>query len=72
MSNILGLIPGAVTPLGILNDDECKVKVFIDEELAGGLIGIHPNDNTAIVWLQTMDLVKIIREHGNDVRIINM
>ena len=72
MSNILGLIPGAVTPLGILNDDECKVKVFIDEELAGGLIGIHPNDNTATVWLQTMDLVKIIREHGNDVQIINM
>ncbi|PWM53994.1 MAG: prolyl-tRNA editing protein [Clostridiales bacterium] len=68
LSNILGLIPGAVTPLGILNDDECKVKVFIDEEL----IGIHPNDNTATVWLQTMDLVKIIREHGNDVRIINM
>lgn len=29
LSNILGLIPGAVTPLGILNDDECKVKVFI-------------------------------------------
>ena len=72
LSKILGLIPGAVTPLGILNDDECKVKVFIDEELAGGLIGIHPNDNTATVWLQTMDLVKIIREHGNDVRIINM
>lgn len=72
LSNILGLIPGAVTPLGILNDDECKVKVFIYEELAGGLIGIHPNDNTATVWLQTIDLVKIIREHGNDVRIINM
>ena len=72
LSNILGLIPGAVTPLGILNDDECKVKVFIDEELAEGLISIHPNDNTATVWLQTMDLVKTIREHGNDVRIINM
>ena len=72
LSNILGLIPGAVTPLGILNDDECKVKVFIDEELAGGLIGIHPNDNTSTVWLQTIDLVKIIREHSNDVRIINM
>ncbi|MFQ9757645.1 MAG: hypothetical protein ACLRXY_03665 [Acutalibacteraceae bacterium] len=26
--SLLGLIPGAVTPLGILNDSEKKVKFF--------------------------------------------
>ena len=28
---VLGLIPGAVTPLGLLNDAECKVQLYLDE-----------------------------------------
>lgn len=65
----LGLIPGAVTPLGILNDETRSVKVFLDRDFLQepGLVGIHPNDNTATVWLKTEDLIRIIREHGNEV-----
>ena len=65
----LGLIPGAVTPLGVLNDETRSVKVFLDRDfLQGpGLVGVHPNDNTATVWLKTEDLIRIIREHGNEV-----
>lgn len=71
--NLLGLIPGAVTPLGILNDSEKKVKLFLDEELVnGGLIGVHPNDNTATVWLKTTDLIDIITEHGNEVEAVRI
>ena len=71
LMDILGLIPGAVTPLGLLNDGECRVKLFIDSELAGtnGLVGVHPNDNTAPVFLKTEDLIKIITEHGNQVEV---
>lgn len=67
--NIMKLIPGAVTPLGILNDDKIQVQVFIDEEFMKNtqLIGIHPNDNTATIWLKTKDLINIIKEHGNKV-----
>ena len=32
-----------------------------------GRIGVHPNDNTATVWLQAKDLVKLIEDHGNSV-----
>ncbi len=47
---IMGLIPGAVTPLGILNDTECKVTLYLDKDfLADNLIGVHPNDNTSTV-----------------------
>ena len=46
------LIPGAVTPLGILNDAEHRVQVFMDVEFVGNKIGVHPNDNTATVWMQ--------------------
>ena len=58
--DIMKLIPGAVTPLGILNDAEHRVQVFMDVEFVGNKIGVHPNDNTATVWMQADDLMKII------------
>ena len=74
LKSILGLIPGAVTPLGVLNDSERKVKVFIDWDFtsAPGLISVHPNDNTATVLMKTNDLLKIIKEHGNEVSLFNV
>ena len=68
---VLGLYPGAVTPLGVLNDAQARVKVFLDSDFftAPGLVGAHPNDNTATVWLRTEDLAAIIREHGNELEI---
>lgn len=73
LMSLLGLIPGAVTPLGILNDSEKKVKLFLDEELLKcGLIGVHPNDNTATVWLKTTELIDIITEHGNEVEAVRI
>lgn len=70
---VLGVIPGAVTPLGILNDNDLKVKFFLDKEFEKvGLIGVHPNENTATIWLKTQDLIKIIKEHGNTVKIIEV
>ena len=74
LKSVMELIPGAVTPFGILNDRERKVKFFIDSEFTGspGLIGVHPNDNTATVWLSTDDLINIIRKHGNSVYSIEL
>ncbi len=73
LMSLLDLIPGAVTPLGILNDSEKKVKLFLDEKLLKcGLIGVHPNDNTATVWLKTTELIDIITEHGNEVEAVRI
>ena len=54
----LALIPGAVTPLGVLNDETRSVQVFLDQDFLQepGLVGVHPNENTATVWLKTEDL----------------
>lgn len=69
---IMKLTPGSVTPLGLLNDDERKVKFYIDKEFLDepGIIGVHPNENTATVWLKTADLLKIIAEHGNEYEVV--
>ena len=71
---ILELIPGAVTPLGILNDKERKVKFFIDRDFLNEpeIIGIHPNDNTATIWLKAKDLIEIIKKHGNEVNVVKL
>ena len=69
LADILGLLPGHVTPLGLLNDEERRVEVCLDRDFLAepGKIGVHPNDNTATVWLKTGDLIALISEHGNTV-----
>lgn len=70
----LDLIPGAVTPMGLLQAEAGQVAFFLDKEfLEGkGLIGVHPNDNTATVWLKTEDLIQILKEAGHDVQLIHV
>lgn len=66
--SILNLTSGSVSPLGLLNDKEKKTIFFIDNYFEdNSLIGIHPNDNTATIWLKAKDLITIIEEHGNQV-----
>lgn len=65
--SILKLTKGSVTPFGIINDEACKVKVILDNTFRDSMIGVHPNENTATVFLRTSDLVNIIEQHGNPV-----
>lgn len=65
----LGLHKGEVTPLGVINDKDHSVKVVLDSDLKkiDGLIGFHPNDCTAFVWLRLEDLLKYISHFGNEI-----
>ena len=69
LAEVLGLYAGAVTPLGLLNDESRTVTLIIDSYFlqTPALIGAHPNDNTATVWLKTEDLLWFLRSHGNEV-----
>ena len=67
LSEILGLYKGAVTPFGLLNDRNKIVQFYIDKEFSHGKIGIHPLENTATIWINTQDLIALIKEHGNSV-----
>ena len=69
---IMKLTPGSVTPLGLLEDEERKVYFYLDAEFEGGMMGIHPNDNTATVYIKADDLIKMIREHGNKTEITDL
>ena len=41
------------------------MKFVIDRDFKDGVIGVHPCDNTATVWLDTDVLISLIRAHGN-------
>jgi Ala-tRNA(Pro) deacylase len=71
---IMKLTPGAVTPLGMLNDDHRQVEFYLDKDFleGNGRIGCHPNENTATVWLNSRDLLNMIEEHGNTVHIVEV
>lgn len=72
LEKYMKLKKGAVTPLGVLNDEGCAVEVFLDEDfLKMKKIGVHPNENTASVYLATEDLLRIMKEHGNSVEIVS-
>lgn len=74
LMSIMNLIPGSVTPLGLLNDKELKVKFYLDNDFLKDkkIIGVHPNDNTATIWLKVEDLISIIKEHGNIVNVVEL
>ncbi len=72
LMDLMGLIPGQVTPFGTLNDTEHKVKVLISEYFRGGLMDAHPNDNTATIILKADDVVEVLRSFGVDISYIKL
>ena len=72
LAAMLELTPGSVSPLGLLNDAGRRVTLYLDAAFCGGLIGIHPNENTATVWLQTVDLVRLLRVQGSRVELTEL
>ena len=61
----------------ILNKNDIHI-LDIREEMGPGICnpllydGLHPNDNTATVWMKTKDLIEIIKEHGNEIKVIEI
>ena len=69
----LGLTPGSVGPLGLLNDADGSVRVVIDEDLrhVEALI-FHPNINTASVVISTTDFEKFLATRANTITYVRL
>ena len=68
LKRILGLEKGNVCTFGILNDRDHRCEAVIDIRFQNRLIGIHPMENTATVFLKGSDLFALILKHGCRVR----
>lgn len=73
LSRYLGLHQGEVTPLGILNDQERAVEVVFDRCLERyPRLGVHPNDNTATVWLTFSEIRRVVEANGNRITMVDL
>ena len=63
LEKYLGVEQGSVSPLGVLNDETESVTVIFDKSLTGKVIGVHPNDNTATMWLKFEDIKNLIKNN---------
>ena len=63
LGEVLGVIPGAVTPLAVINAGDHNINVILDEEMMeNDLLNFHPLVNTATTTIASKDLVKFL-EH---------
>lgn len=74
MEQYLGVTPGSVSVLGLINDRENKVKLLIDEDiLKDEYFGCHPCINTSSLKISTADLIdKLIPKMGNQMQRVKL
>ncbi len=73
MKTLLGVEPGALTPLGLIHDDRCVVRVVLDESLLeADVVNFHPLVNTESTSLKPHDLVRFIRATGREPLLVRL
>lgn len=72
MMELLGVVPGALTPLGLINDVMNAITVVIDASLLdAGQINFHPLINTESIGLAPGDLITFVRSCGSAPMVID-
>ncbi len=73
LMEVLGMIPGAVTPFAAVNIKGHEVKIVLDEELmTHDRLNFHPLENTATTTVRSQDLVKFLEHCGQSPEIIQL
>ena len=62
----LGVVPGAVTPLGLINDRDHLVQPVIDQGLLDhSLVNVHPLRNDRTTAMASRDLIRFVEACGH-------
>jgi len=65
----LGIEPGSVTPLALINDQARAVRLALDRGLAdGGPVNVHPLVNTMTTAVAPADLLRFFQATGHPPR----
>ena len=66
LKTMLGIEPGAVSPLAVVNDTEGKVTVVLDEAmLTCDPLNVHPLVNDRTTTMATADLLRFLESCGH-------
>ena len=73
LMDLLGVIPGAVTPFGVVNDTGLAVTMVIDAPLLDHeIVNFHPLENTATTSIHRDDLVRFLTAIGHPPLIVKV
>jgi Ala-tRNA(Pro) deacylase len=71
LMDLLGVIPGSVTPFGVVNDGDARVTVVLDAGLMRHpILNFHPLRNDATTSIGRDDLVRFLTATGHPPRIV--
>ncbi len=66
LMEVLGVLPGSVTPLSVINDTALRVTPVLDAwMMRQRSINFHPLINTATVTMQPADLLRFMQHSGH-------
>lgn len=71
----LNLVPGVVTPLGVINTKDNDIEFYFDDEMVKEeILTFHPNVNTKTLFIKTKDLFKFLENMGykDKIHILNL
>ena len=73
LMDLLGVIPGAVTPFGVVNDTGLAVTMVLDAPLLDHeIVNFHPLENTATTSIHRDDLVRFLTAVGHPPLIVKV
>ena len=73
LERCLGVKPGAVTILALVNDSAGDVTAFIDRGLVeADLIQCHPMENTSTVVMRPGDILRYLSQFGREVTVLDV
>jgi Ala-tRNA(Pro) deacylase len=68
----LGVVPGSVTPFGLINDRPPRLRTIFDARLvAAEIVNFHPLVNTATTSLASADLLAFVRATGHEPEVLD-
>jgi Ala-tRNA(Pro) deacylase len=71
LMELLGVVPGSVTPFGVVNDTERRVAVLLDEPLLRHeRLNFHPLRNDATTTIGRDDFLRFLGESGHPPRVL--
>jgi Ala-tRNA(Pro) deacylase len=69
----LGLMPGSVSPFGLINDRGHAVRVVVDRDLnSAARLSFHPNINTVTLTVSAVDFSRFLDACGNPVQYVTV
>lgn len=67
MEELIGVTPGSVTPLAMINAAPGSITLVLDDDLAvEEPVGVHPLRNTATTTLAGTDILKLATHWGHE------